>query len=340
MGLSVAESGAFIASHAEHIKISEDGLKSCAEDIAQQILSGELDMKTMFVKTAIHPQSADESGLDWVLFADTLNFSFWQPENDSTVPQYLVTYKDETYTGYLAMCAAINRTLDSGIDLTSPAFYRGIEASELNKYLMGDNEVPIPLVEERVRCLREVGHKMMQRFGGHCSNLLQECNNSAVKLLELVLEHFECFRDSAVFRDTQVAIHKRAQIFVADVWCLFEGTGNASFTDIDKLTMFADYRVPQSLQHYRIFLYDEQLMSILRDDKLLENGHPYEVEIRGCSIQAVELLTHKIKTILRTKGSDATCNSILVDQYLWGYRRKNAEDMKNFPYHKVRSIYY
>ena len=62
----------------------------CAEDISQQVLSGLLDLKSMFVKTEVHPQEADEAGLDWVVFADTLNFSFWQPE---TGPQYLVTYK-------------------------------------------------------------------------------------------------------------------------------------------------------------------------------------------------------------------------------------------------------
>ena len=44
-----------------------------------------------------------------------------------------------------------------------------------------------------------------------------------MKLLEIVLEHFECFRDYAIFKGTDVAIHKRAQILVADIWCLFEG---------------------------------------------------------------------------------------------------------------------
>ena len=41
----------------------------------------------------VHPQSADEAGVDWVVVADTLNFSFWQPEDG---PQYTVTYKGKT----------------------------------------------------------------------------------------------------------------------------------------------------------------------------------------------------------------------------------------------------
>jgi len=337
MVLGVADSGAFIATHADHIKISEEGLNKCANDITEQLLSGQLDLRMMFVKTSVHPQAADETGIEWVFFADTLNFSFWQPEDCA---QYLVTYKGETYTGYLAMCAAINRTLDSGVDLTSPEFYKNIDTKQLGEFLQGDDGVEIPLLEDRVRCLHEVGQKLVDRFGGKCANLLQDCDNSAVKLLEIVLEHFECFRDYAVFKGTDVAIHKRAQILVADLWCLFEGTGKASFPDIDKLTMFADYRVPQSLQHYGVFQYDEELLSALRKDELLPNRHPYEVEIRGCSIQAVELITARIKSQLQKNNNITVCNSILVDQYLWGYRRKHAETMKSFPYHKVRSIYY
>ena len=33
------------------------------------------------------------------------------------------------------------------------------------------------------------------------------------------------------------------------------GCGVGSFTDIDRLTMFADYRVPQSLQQYGVLRY-------------------------------------------------------------------------------------
>ena len=38
--------------------------------------------------------------------------------------------------------------------------------------------------------------------------------------------------------------------------------------------------------------------------------------------------------------SEARVNSILIDQYLWCYRREHAEKMKTIPYHKVRSIFY
>ncbi len=39
-----------------------------------------------------------------------------------------------------------------------------------------------------------------------------------------------------------VSLLKRAQIFTADVWSRFDKKGYGEFHDIDKLTMFPDYR--------------------------------------------------------------------------------------------------
>ena len=40
---------------------------------------------------------------------DTLNFAFWH--YDDAVP-YVVKYRDCEYTGYWALCAAVNRTVE------------------------------------------------------------------------------------------------------------------------------------------------------------------------------------------------------------------------------------
>jgi hypothetical protein len=46
----------------------------------------------------------------WILVIDTLNFSFW---STSGVP-FTVKYKGQAYTGYWALCAAVNRAIDEG----------------------------------------------------------------------------------------------------------------------------------------------------------------------------------------------------------------------------------
>jgi len=335
--LSPAESGTFITSKAKDVKILNEGVDICAKDIVDKISCGELELTKMFVKTEIHPQNSDDQGIDWVFLADTLNFSFWMPECG---PQYLVTYKGTTYTGYLAMCAAINRALDQSIPLTDPKYFVNVDSDTLGHLLSGDNNVPIPLLEKRVECLHEVGRVLIDKFAGSFSKVMSLCDNSATKLLEIVLENFPCFNDSSEFEGLTVSFHKRAQILVADIWCLFEGTGRGGFNNIEQLTMFADYRVPQSLQHYQVMVYSKELQDYLEADKMLQSGDRWEQEIRGCSIEAVERVTRRAKEMLDEKGLKAIVNSILVDQFLWGYRRQHAEVMKSIPYHKVRSIYY
>ncbi|KRT81417.1 hypothetical protein AMK59_5259 [Oryctes borbonicus] len=66
---------------------------------------------------------------------------------------------------------------------------------------------------------------------------------------------------------------------------------------------------------------------------------PTEVEIRGCSIHAVEL----IKLYVSNKiDNPQKINSILIDHFLWDFRRKNAKKILTdvLPFHKTFSIYY
>src|SRR6218665_56305 len=60
-----------------------------------------------------------------------------------------------------------------------------------------------------------------------------------------------------------VAIYKRAQILVADIWACCGGQGIGTFTDIDTLTAFADYRIPQALVWFGVLQYSEHLMELL-----------------------------------------------------------------------------
>ena len=80
--LSPAASGRLIASRAGQVTIVGEGVEQCALDIVGRVERGEMVMAEMFVKTPVHPQKADSPGVDWVFFADTLNFSFWNLESD------------------------------------------------------------------------------------------------------------------------------------------------------------------------------------------------------------------------------------------------------------------
>ena len=58
---------------------------------------------------------------------------------------------------------------------------------------------------------------------------MKEAKNSAIKLVDIVVKDFKCFNDIAEYKGKTVAIHKRAQILVADLWQLYGGQGLGDF---------------------------------------------------------------------------------------------------------------
>ncbi len=123
-----------------------------------------------------------------------------------------------------------------------------------------------------------------------------------------------------------MAFLKRAQILVADIWAAFEGVSWGAFSDIDCITMFADYRVPQILVHLGMLEYSAELLQQIRSDPHLAPGSELEMEIRGASIWAVELLRRQL---------DARFNSIQLDFFLWTLAKEKSAEMADVPFHKV-----
>lgn len=142
---------------------------------------------------------------------------------------------------------------------------------------------------------------------------------------------------------------KRAQILVADLWACFDGQGFGQFDDIDSITIFADYRVPQALVYFGLIEYSPSLMQHLKEQetdasRLFKNGESLEVQIRGCSIWTAELLRQKIaeKITLKASSELSVPNAILLDFYIWDfvYKNKALLTAMNIPFHRVRCIYY
>lgn len=67
------------------------------------------------------------------------------------------------------------------------------------------------------------------------------------------------------FQGKRISFYKRAQILVADSWGIMEARGEGSLVNMDWLTMFADYRVPQALVHLGALRYSDALMRALKN---------------------------------------------------------------------------
>lgn len=115
------------------------------------------------------------------------------------------------------------------------------------------------------------------------------------------------FRDHSLYKGHQIFLYKRAQIFAADLWGAFKGQGYGNFHDISSLTIFADYIVPAVLRQLGVLKYSSTLSSTIDADDQIGSGSEEEVEIRACTIYAVE----KMKDLIKKKtGKQVNCIQI------------------------------
>lgn len=174
------------------------------------ILTKELDIN-LFSQHQYHPTPNDKDAIEWLFVIDTLNFCFWTPEDDT---KWQVCGE----SGYYALCAALKRARNNGIDITNAHFYSKITLDELGDILRADDNVTqVPLLAERVKCLHEVGTVLLDKYDGKFENCVIEAEHSAQRLLRIITDEFPCFRDEAVWNDIGVSFYKRAQILIGDL---------------------------------------------------------------------------------------------------------------------------
>ncbi|KYN12683.1 UPF0553 protein C9orf64 [Trachymyrmex cornetzi] len=226
-----------------------------------------------------------------------------------------------------------------------PKYYSQITQQDADIIFRGDNEVKIPLIHDRIKGLHEAGKVLLHKYKGTFVECIKSCKGSAEKLLQLIIKEFESYRDEADYEGYRISIYKRAQILIGDIWACFEGRGLGEFHDIDSIAMFADYRIPQVLVHYGTMRYSDSLMSKLKSDEPLKQGSREEVEIRTCSIEAVEQVRNEVRRLIAANSKldlnpSMDVNAIVIDHYLWDYRREYAQELEHIPFHKTRTIYY
>jgi hypothetical protein len=116
--------------------------------------------------------------------------------------------------------------------------------------------------------------------------------------------------------------YKRAQIAASDLAL----AGVAEFSDLDRLTIFADNLVPHVLRVDGVLRYEPDLAARIDAGELIPPGDE-EREIRGCAVHACEL-------IARESGVP----SRRIDGWLWN--RGQAPRYKAVPRHRTRTVYY
>jgi hypothetical protein len=306
-----------VVERSRYVHVDEASLAALAPGLARRIQSPGWD-------PAYHFVDGTEKTANWLLVLDALNFSFWGE------PRWRVEYRGELLNGYTALAAALTRAVEEGVPITDASYLATITADQLGHVLRGEGT--IPMLDRRLENLHEVGDLLLSRYDGSFGRAIESCGGSAVRLVRLLVNELLSFDDIADHSGAEVRIYKRAQILTADLHGAFHGQSLGRFTDLEQLTAFADYKLPQILRHMGILIYIPSLIQKVEARFLLPAGSREEVEIRANTIWAVELM----RRALARHGS--TLRSFELDWWLWNEAQRFGPSDE--PYHLTRTIYY
>lgn len=324
--LGVLESTAIVMASARLVSIDADKV---AETAAQ--LAG-LDAPAP-EWSELHPVGKDDDETaNLVLVLDALNFCFWQMPSAER-RRWSVTWNGTTYDGYWALAVALRKAMEQGIPLADAEFLAAITEDELADILRPDDGCdPILLLRARRDHLHEVGTALLHRWNGSFRLAIDSAGGSAPALIEMVLHSIPSFRDVVSYNGQAVRFYKRAQILIADLYGAFNGQGPGAFHDMETLTAFADYKVPQVLRRFGILRYAPELEDMVRNYRLIPPDTTEEIEIRAATIQAVE----QLRQALAAQG--VTIPAYELDWRLWHLGQSLPGDAE--PYHRTLTVFY
>ncbi|CEM09888.1 unnamed protein product [Vitrella brassicaformis CCMP3155] len=280
----------------------------------------------------------------YVLVLDALNFCFWPTDPTHTHTTHGNANNNNSFE-YEHLARGLRRVATERPHDLTPHRLASITEAQLSEWLgVGVGErgmLYLCLMDERVRLVRQLGTALLEGFGGSAVNMVRRADRSAVELVRLITAHLPGFRDEAVYRGHQVVFYKRAQILVADLWGAFgtaECDGLCDFHDIDQLTLFADYRVPQLFRELGVLEYSDDLDQCIASRSPIHPDSPREVEIRAAAIVACRMVRDGLNGGTSRGGKSHKWMDIQVDWLLWQLGERMRDTMR--PHHRTLTVFY
>ena len=318
MALDIVSRARFVCGRSMHVAINPERIDRLARLL--------VNMPIPQWSYEHHFYDGSERTVSYLLILDVLNFCFF-PE-----PRWQVIVGGEQVQGYFGLALVLKQafmTREPPIDDFS--YLMCVKEQEVRTLLQGEHPIgKIPLLKERVTILRELGDRMVSVYQGRAANLIEDAGGSAIRLTELLVDGFPSFRDEAWYEGEKIAFYKRAQILASDLCASFRGKSFGALKEMEKLTAFADYKVPQILRDEGVLDYSEALARIVDSKEWICAGSVHEVEIRAGMIVAVELLRAALLRLGRA------LLSIEIDWLLWNM----AQGRKMAPHHRTLTTFY
>ena len=169
----VLESTKRVTEKSDHVSISTEAVKAWAENFPDKNTAHWLE-KAPFDISGLK----ERDRLHLILVLNAISFSYWDDE------KWTMDYKGEKIDGAYGMIAALGRAFEEKAPITDFRYLAEMPESDFKEILRGEGT--IPLFENRLKILREVGSVLSSKFNGDLTQLIQSVD-SADELLEKII---------------------------------------------------------------------------------------------------------------------------------------------------------
>jgi putative queuosine salvage protein len=269
--------------------------------------------------------------IDFVMVADSIDTAFTEFSNHV---KFQMDYRGQHWSDSEALFACMKRALDEHVPLLDGAFLAKITREELNLIFRGNIEMP--MLDEKLAVLHQVGPVLVERYGGYFHNFIQACSprcyDNGRGIVEKLVAEFPRFNDVSMYDGHEIKFYKLPQLGVWMLYSSLRNSGHFHLEDPEKMTAFADYIVPVALRVMGITSYSQQLEKTINTYQLIPRDSTQEIEIRAHCLYATALLREEVNKL---RPADLQVIIPQIDARLWTHYHTTF-----LPHHLTKTIMY
>ena len=301
-----------------HVSVNRDAIESLAKTLAH---------KRLPLPAWDHPAFPPLAGatLDAVVWlGNALNFCYWTPDAQ---PMWSIDIAGEREVDAFAQFGMLHAAFAKGHDLNDAKVLK----SDLIASSFAAGQGFLPLVDERIAILREIGKVLEKNYGGRLQNAIAAAGKDALSHADFLATTFPSFNDARILNESFIPLRKRAQLAAGMLHAARLARGADGLSNPQRLTVYADYMLPVALRSIGVMELTRDLAEKINERRWLQAGSREETEMRVVTVAACDILIEKVR---QNKGE---IDALHLDYWLW---KKGFENEPKIPHHRTLTTDY
>ena len=286
-------------------------------------------------RAPVFPEADDDTFIEFLGVANAVNFCF---TDFKTGKKFDVEYpegSDNVLPGAFAMWASFKRAMEDGIDILDKDYLAELTLKQA-RHIFRHVTTPIPMLEERVRNLRNIGQGLKASGMSGFAQIFMDADfhfwRPGDGIVARLVNIFDSYNDIVFSPDGSplYLFHKRAQLFPM----MYHGRAMSSsgalqpLRDPEHIGPVADYELPKALRDMGVLVYSEELAAMVDGGSVIDKDSQMEIEIRAQTVHAMWELLEGINAL---RSEDHQITMAELDYAVWR-AGKRSKSMHHYTY--------